>query len=101
MTTRKECRRKQPWFILRHLWIEGLKTTTALKLGTAGSDAYTLPPNRNILCLRLKLISVAFEIRSPPVFEETFSQDYNRVQKPGGEQGMLMCWLTVKMSLLL
>jgi hypothetical protein len=100
MTTRKDCRRKQPCFILRHLWIEGLKTTTALKLGTAGSDAYTLSPNRNILYFSLKLISVAFEIRSSPLYEETFSQVYNKVQKPGGEQGMLMCWLTVKMSLL-
>jgi len=100
MTTRKDCRKKQPWFILRHLWIEGLKTTTASKLGTSGSDAYTLFPNRNILYFSLKLISVAFEIRSPPLFEETFSQEYNRVQKPGAEHGILMCWLTVQMSLL-
>lgn len=101
MTTRKDCRKKQPWFILRHLWIEGLKTATASKLGTAGSEAYTLSPNRNILYFSLKIISVAFEIRSPHLFEEIFSQEYNRVQKPGGEQGMLLSWLTVKMSLLL
>jgi hypothetical protein len=90
----------QPWFILRHLCIEGLKATTPSKLGTAGPNAYTLSPNRNILCFSLKLISVAFEIRSPPLFEEIFSPEYNRVQKPGGEQRMLMSWLTVKMSLL-
>jgi len=100
MMARKDCRRKQPCFMLRHLWIEGLKTTTASKLETAGSDAFTLSPNRNLLYFSLKLISVAFDIRSPPLFEETFNQEYNRVQKPGGEQGMPMCWLTVKMSLL-
>jgi len=100
MMAREDCRRKQPCFILRHLWIVGSKTTTASKLRTAGSDVFTLSPNRNILYFILKLISVAFDIRSPPLFEETFNQEYNRVQKPGGEHGMPMCWLTVKMSLL-
>lgn len=70
----------------KHHWIKGLRKSTATDLGTAGSDAYKLSLDQNILCFSLKLISVAFEIRSLPLFEETFNQVYSRVQKPGSEQ---------------
>jgi hypothetical protein len=67
MTTRKDCRSTY--------WIKGLKKNTATEFGTAVSDANKLSLDQNILCFNLKLNSVAFEIRFPPLFEGTFNQE--------------------------